>query len=158
MNCNKCGAWNYDDVGFCGNCGKPLAKASEEIIYSRIPLETVIVCPKCGAKHVRTDSLCRSCGTSLDEVKRTIIANMAAQAQRPPPAVICGFCGGTNQVGQKFCSWCGRGLIKSEFTADPMVIGYLKDIKYALGWIAALLIMLALGGFIWFMIWMGEIR
>lgn len=73
MYCDNCGAWLDDDTGFCGSCGTPVAKESEESHKS--------FCGQCGAELDANERFCGRCGALVEDVQNPQTAWQPLQEQ-----------------------------------------------------------------------------
>ncbi|MCD7811707.1 MAG: zinc ribbon domain-containing protein [Ruminococcus sp.] len=96
-----CGAVLEEDAEFCMECGAPVVRAHDEIIFSSRPCPN----PNCGALLEEGAEYCMECGTYV---------GMGTDTVQP----VCAFCGEPLEEGADFCIGCGQRV------SDPVKVSY----------------------------------
>ena len=88
-------------------------------------------CPRCQTRNAGTNKFCNGCGAPQPEdvafeqpLQEKLITDADKLAQaKAGPDVHCGFCGGRNAAGAKFCGSCGADLSGAKLREKGRVVG-----------------------------------
>ena len=88
-------------------------------------------CPRCQTRNPGPNKFCNGCGAPQPEdvafeqpLQEQLITDATKLAQaKAGPDVHCGFCGGRNAAGVKFCGSCGADLAGAKARQKGQVLG-----------------------------------